>query len=250
MSDSSRSAAVGGSFPPTRHSLLADLRADEPDVRARALDALARLYWRPVYKHLRRRLGLSSHDAEDTTQAFFAHALTADTFASYDPRQARFRTFFRVCLDRFAANEFRAAGRQKRGGHIRHVPIDVEGAERELERAGVVAVSDPDAEFHREWVRSLFGLSVESLEAWGRETGRQVHFSLFERYDLDEAPGDRPTYQALADEFGIPVTQVTNYLAAARREFRRIVLARLREVTTTDAEFRAEARDLLGVDVQ
>lgn len=250
MSDPSLPAAVGGSFPPTRHSLLADLRAAEPEVRARALDALATLYWRPVYKHLRRRLGLSTHDAEDTTQAFFAHVLTAEVFESYDPQQARFRTFFRVCLDRFAANEHRAAGRQKRGGHIRHVPIDVEGAERELERAGVVATTDPDAEFHREWVRSLFGLAVESLDAWGRETGRQVHFALFERYDLDEKPGDRPTYQALAEEFGIPVTQVTNYLAVARREFRRIVLQRLREVTATDAEFRAEARELLGVDAE
>ena len=250
MSDPSLPAAVGGSFPPTRHSLLADLRADEPETRARALDGLAHLYWRPVYKHLRRRLGLSTHDAEDTTQAFFAHALTSEVFESYDPRQARFRTFLRVCLDRFAANEHRAAGRQKRGGHIQHVPIDVEGAERELERAGLVATTDPDVEFHREWVRSLFSIAVETLEAWGRDTGRQVHFALFERYDLDEAPGDRPTYQSLADEFGIPVTQVTNYLASARREFRRIVLARLREVTTTDAEFRAEARDLLGVDAE
>ena len=91
---------------------------------------------------------------------------------------------------------------------------------------------------------------MESLDAWGRETGRQVHFALFERYDLDEKPGDRPTYQALAGEFGIPVTQVTNYLAVARREFRRIVLQRLREVTATDAEFRAEARELLGVDAE
>lgn len=250
MSDPSQTAAVGGSFPPTRHSLLADLRASEPEVRARAYDDLARLYWRPVYKHLRRRLGLSTHDAEDTTQAFFAHAIAADVFDAYDPNKARFRTFLRVCLDRFAANEHRDATRQKRGGHIRHVAIDVDGAERELERAGIVAAGDPDVEFHREWVRSLFGIAVESLERWGRESGRETHFLLFERYDLDEAPGDRPTYQLLADEFGLPVTQVTNFLAVARREFRRIVLAQLRSVTATDAEFRAEARDLLGVDVE
>jgi hypothetical protein len=43
---------------------------------------------------------------------------------------------------------------------------------------------------------------------------------------------------------------VTNYLALARREFRRTVLEKLRELTATDEEFRREARSLLGVDAQ
>ena len=43
---------------------------------------------------------------------------------------------------------------------------------------------------------------------------------------------------------------MTNYLALARREFRRIVLEKLRELTATDDEFRREARALLGVDPQ
>ncbi len=51
----------------------------------------------------------------------------------------------------------------------------------------------------------------------------------------------------LAEEFHIPVTQVTNFLAFARREFRRIVLEKLREITANDREFREEARSLLGV---
>jgi len=40
---------------------------------------------------------------------------------------------------------------------------------------------------------------------------------------------------------------VTNFLAFARREFRRIVLEKLREITANDREFREEARSLLGV---
>jgi len=57
----------------------------------------------------------------------------------------------------------------------------------------------------------------------------------------------RVSYESLAREFGLTTTEVTNYLAAARREFRKIVLAKLREVTATEAEFRSEARSLLGV---
>ena len=55
------------------------------------------------------------------------------------------------------------------------------------------------------------------------------------------------TIERLAAEFELPVTQVTNHLAWARREFRRIVLDRLREMTGSDEEFREEAKDLLGV---
>jgi hypothetical protein len=43
---------------------------------------------------------------------------------------------------------------------------------------------------------------------------------------------------------------VNNYLAAARRDFRRIVIEKLREITATEEEFRNEARSLLGVEVK
>jgi hypothetical protein len=70
---------------------------------------------------------------------------------------------------------------------------------------------------------------------------------LFERYDLSD---DDVSYAALAAEFGLDTTTVNNYLAAARRDFRRLVLEKLREITATDEEFRTEARSLLGVDPQ
>ena len=48
----------------------------------------------------------------------------------------------------------------------------------------------------------------------------------------------------------MPVTQITNHLAAVRRAFRAAALAHLRELTASDEEFRAEARDLFGVDMR
>jgi hypothetical protein len=52
----------------------------------------------------------------------------------------------------------------------------------------------------------------------------------------------------LASDFDLSVSDVTNYLASARREFRGLVLETLRDVTATEDEFRREARALLGVD--
>ena len=63
------------------------------------------------------------------------------------------------------------------------------------------------------------------------------------------APGTpMATEHELAAEYGIPVTQVTNWLAAARRDFRSAVLDTLRDLSGSDAEFRADALSLLGIE--
>jgi hypothetical protein len=56
----------------------------------------------------------------------------------------------------------------------------------------------------------------------------------------------KPNYAELAEEFGLPVTQVNNHLAYARRQFRSIVLERLRESSGSDAEYRSEAYSPAG----
>jgi hypothetical protein len=76
-----------------------------------------------------------------------------------------------------------------------------------------------------------------------------IQFELFELYDLED-DDPKPSYSQLAAKFGLATTDVTNYLAFARREFRRCVLDQLREMTATDQEFRREAQALLGVDIR
>ena len=69
---------------------------------------------------------------------------------------------------------------------------------------------------------------------------------MFEAYDLADDDRDRPTYAELAERLGLSPVGVTNELAAARREFRRLVLEALREQCATDEEFDAESRALTG----
>ncbi len=106
-----------------------------------------------------------------------------------------------------------------------------------------VEAEDPESCFHREWVRSLFELAVDRLREECAAQGKQIHFELFERFDLED---EETSYEELAKVYQLPVSSVTNYLAFARREFRRHVLALLRELTATDREFRMEARLVLG----
>jgi DNA-directed RNA polymerase specialized sigma24 family protein len=241
---------LGGSvhqFPPTRCTIVRAAGSPDPVVRRQAFASLVTAYWKPVYKYLRLHHSLANEDAKDLTQAFFAQALEKDFFHRYDPSRARFRTFLRVCVDGFAANERKAACRLKRGGDMELLSLDFGAAERELGFQVQAPGLDLDEYFHQEWVRSLFGLAVEDLRRLCESSDRHLHFALFERYDLDgpDAEG-RLTYADLAREFGLPATQVTNYLAFARRQFRALLLDRLRESTGSDEEFRDEARRLLG----
>lgn len=221
----------------------------DQDVRQRAFEKILASYWKPVYKYVRLKWQVNNEDAKDLTQGFFANAFEKNHFANYDAAKASFRTFLRTCLDGFVANERKAGTRLKRGGESEHFQLDFVTAADEFARHAAFELS-PEDYFHREWVRWMFTLAVEALRQRYEEAGKKIYFELFERYDLADDSAGELSYASLAQEFNLTTATVTNYLAAARRDFRRIVLEKLREITATEAEFQNEARSLLGVDVQ
>jgi RNA polymerase sigma factor (sigma-70 family) len=221
---------IGGplhKFPVTNHSAIVAARSDDEIVRRRAFDTILNSYWKPVYKYVRLKWQAGNEDAKDLTQGFFANAFEKNHFASYDAAKASFQTFLRTCLDGFVANERKAGQRLKRGGDMDHYQLDFAAAEHELAAHASATTLSPEEFFHREWVRSMFTMAVEAFRERCIESGRLVHFQLFERYDLND---ENVSYASLAKEFGLDVTTVNNYLAAARRDFRRIVLERMRDV--------------------
>lgn len=235
-------------FPATHLSLVRRAGSGDVATRAVAEEALAAAYWAPVYTHVRLTHRQEPADAEDLTQGFFAEALRRGLFARYDPERARFRTYVRRCVDSYVVNALQAERRLKRGGAAAFVSIETAEIEGRLTTFADAGAPDPDAAFQREWVRSVLGDAVRRLRGRYREAGRVAQLALFERYDLADSDQARPTYAELAAEYGIRVTQVTNWLAAARRDFRAIVLDTVRDLSGSDDEFRADVRDLLGVE--
>ncbi len=233
-------------LPATRHSILEAVRSGDATVRRDGYGTMVAVYWKPVYKYLRLKWNLAEEEAKDTTQDFFARAIEKSFFDAYDPGKARFRTFLRVCLDRFLANERKASTRLKRGGGQTIVPLDFENAEGELRQHDIAVAPDLDDYFHAEWIRSLCALAVDDLREEYRQAGKNQELRVFERYDL-EAPAEGMviTYGDVARECGVAVSDVTNYLFAARRAFRRLLLERLRSVCGDAREFEVEARHLL-----
>jgi RNA polymerase sigma factor (sigma-70 family) len=239
--DTSLGGAYEG-FPSTRPSLLVAATGAELGVRREAFGAITEAYWKPVYKYMRLKWRKSNEEAKDLTQDFFAGMLEGALLADYDPSRASFATYVRMRLDGFVSNQNRAAGRLKRGGGIELSSLDFDSAERELpaESAGGLSM---EHYFHREWQREMFALAVEDLREAARQKGKDVPLRVFEDHDLQEEPA---TYAELARRYGIPETSVTNYLAWARRELRRLLLDRLARVTGGDRDFRREACGLLG----
>jgi len=243
----------GDRFPPTRRSVIEAVRSIDAEERERALEALCSAYWKPVYKYIRLRWNRPLEEAQDLTQGFFVEVLERELLEKFDPKKSRLRTYLRVCVDSFVSNEQKAERRQKRGGSIPHVALDFAAAEEELGSTAMDPAAIPSPEsleefFEKEWVRSLFSLAAEDLRQFCVERERERSFKLFEAYDLDG--DDKVSYEQLAREFSISVTDVTNALAWARREFRRIALERLRELCGSEEEFQREARSAFGWDAK
>lgn len=248
MSDDTRIGGAEERFPQTRWSAIVAAGSSDSNERTRAYEVLVASYWKPVYKYIRIKWGKSNEDAKDITQGFFTRVMEKDFFQGFDPSRARFRTFLRTCLDRYIANEMKAGNRQKRGGNAHIASLDFENAEGELSARQVPDTESMDDFFDQEWLRSLFALAIEALRDFCEKKGKMQQFEIFEIYDLNPDSANPPAYSEIAANFDIPVTQVTNYLAFARREFRRILLEKLRDITSSDTEFRNEARLILGKD--
>jgi DNA-directed RNA polymerase specialized sigma24 family protein len=229
-------------FPDTRISVLAALRTGDPASRSEAVDLLVRAYRAPVLAALSWKWNLQPADAEDLVQDFFATAIEKEWLTRFDPAKARFRTFLRMTAHRFAANAHQAAGRLKRGGAVESTPIDV------LDLPGTDGDADADAHFRAVWVKSVFELALAALRAEAEADDRQVHLALFEAYDVADIPDEnRPTYAQLGERHALSDSQVINHLAWARRRFRSHVLDVLRRLAGSEAEYREDVRDLLGI---
>jgi DNA-directed RNA polymerase specialized sigma24 family protein len=234
-------------FPQTRHSVIAAAGAGDTEGRRTAFGTCVEVYWHPVCSYLRLRWRASAEESEELTQGFFARAFEKNFFEAYDPARARFRTFLRTCVDGFVANERQAAARLKRGGAVRPLSLDELA---DAQEPGLSVTQDFDRHFEREWARSVLSIAIQRLREAATTDTRARQLAAFTRYDVDADDGaSRPTYAALGAELGMSVSEVTNALFAARRDFRTQVLECLRELTRTEDEFQAEARRLLGIEV-
>lgn len=227
-------------FPETQLSVFVGLQGDDEVLRERSFERLLHAYYKPAYKHLRLKWRKSPEETDDLAQAFFLRVTERSTFSAFQPVRGRFRTFLRSCLDNFVLTAEESRQRLKRGSAFSVVSSDALEAEHELLQS---ENETPEEVFDREFVRNLMQKSIARLSERMTALGKPVYFEVLKRYDLHDG-ADEPTYAAVASELGIKPSDVTNYLHAARKELKLLVLDVLRDLTASEEEFLLEAADL------
>src|SRR2546427_4406204 len=140
--------------------VLAAGERDSPQA-SEALEKLCRTYWYPLYVYVRRQ-GNSPEDAQDLTQIFFSRLLEKNYVAKADRDRGKFRTFLLRSMKNFLVNEWKRAGRLKRGGGVEFISFDANVAEDRY-AAEPASESNPDAAYEQRWAVTLIEQVLTAL---------------------------------------------------------------------------------------
>jgi RNA polymerase sigma factor (sigma-70 family) len=159
------------SFPNTQWSLIYSSQDPANPEALKALDQLARAYWRPLYACVR-SMGYGHQAAEDAVQRMFELLVSRDSLRAVLPGETRFRSFLITCLKNSMTSEHRARMRQKRGGGAEMASL----GPKELDELGGENPLLPETTLDREWAREILSRAVSRLEVDTVQRGRQAIF--------------------------------------------------------------------------
>ncbi len=212
------------------------------DAGRSALGRLCRLYWFPVYAHIRQR-GHNPHDAEDLTQEFFALLIEKNYLGAANRQRGRFRSFLLVAVNRFLVNAFHRERTLKRGGDQVIVSIDQQAAEHWLESEAGTELS-PDQSFDRRWARSVLERALTLLQADYAERDQAAQFEALKEFAGNDT-GHRD-YPDAAARLGISSGAVAVAVHRLRERYRELLLAEIQSTLADPNQAEAELRHLVS----
>jgi RNA polymerase sigma factor (sigma-70 family) len=243
MSDSAQSAEAPSLFVTTHWSVVLAAKDKSSPDSAAALEALCCAYWYPLYAFVRRQ-GHPVSDAQDLTQEFFTRLLAKDYLAAAAQEKGRFRTFLRVALKRFLANEWDRAHRLKRGGGHTPLSLDTEmGEERyQAERGDGLP---PDRLYDRRWAMTLLEQTLGRLRAEHAAVSKTAEFERLKGVLM--ADRGAIDYVGLAAELGLSEGAVRVAVHRLRKRFRELFRAAVADTVSGPEEVEDELRYLVGI---
>lgn len=235
------SAELGArTFPTTLWTMVLDAGGEPSEEAARALEALCRTYWYPLYAFVR-RMGYSHADAQDLTQGFFAYVLEKHSLARADRERGRFRSFLLGSLKHFLANERDKALTQKRGGDRGLVSLDDAEAEAAYEREGADELT-PEQSFDRRWALALIERAKDRVQREYAAAGKAALFEALQGY-LGRKEGE--PVAATAARLGLSVAAAKSAIHRLRQQYYAWVRDAITQTVSSPAEVDGEIRYLL-----
>ena len=217
-------------------------QADSPHA-TEALEKLCRTYWYPLYVYVRRQ-GNSPEDAQDLTQNFFSRLLEKNYFAKADPDRGKFRTFLLRSMKNFLVNEWKRAGRVKRGGDLTFLSFDANVAEDRY-AAEPANESNPDTAYEQRWAVTLI---EQVLTALRQEFNAADKARLFEELK-GFIWGDKSTasYVEIAGHLNLTEGTVKVAVHRLRQRFRELLRAEVAHTVARPEDIDGELRHLIAV---
>lgn len=235
-------AEPAGLFPATPWSQLVRLRGDDASAQA-ALGRVCKLYWYPVYAHIRGR-GYSPHDAEDHTQGFFIRLLERGDLAEVDERNGRLRSFILASVKNFLQCTWRHDQALKRGGGREHVELDVVTAEDRLARE-LTDQADPEHLFEQRWAVTLLENVLAELKTEYERTGKGGVFAVLSAFLSWKA--EPPSYEDAAAKLSINEQAARVAVHRLRKRYRDLLQKHIAATVEGEAEVDAELDHLMQV---
>lgn len=234
----------GRSFPATSWSIVAGIQDSDDTTRGRALDSLCQRYWKPVYHYIRRAWSKSSEDAKDLTQGFFFWLLDGDALKRYEAGRGGFRTYLKVLLRGFSADEHDKIKALKRGGGVRWLRMDHEDSPlREVVPDS--RAEKPEEALDRSWIREVLDRSLERLRQSYVAEGSEKQFLALEEYVLVDDQEKR-TYADVGRKLGMSESEIRNHLHAARIRLKAEIRAEVSQTVKSQEDLEVELKELFG----
>jgi RNA polymerase sigma factor (sigma-70 family) len=232
------------SFETTMWTTVEEARRQDGSLKAQlALERLCRTYWYPLYAFLRQQ-GKSPEDAEDLTQAFFAHLMEKDALKNVVPERGRFRSFLLSSLKHFVTDIWKKEHALKRGGHARLIELDADVAEDRY-RYEPVERFDPEKLFERRWAMTVLDEVLARLENEYSLKGKKDLFSRIQPFLLDKKT-DLPQAK-IAEELGMKEATLNTEVFRLRQRYRELFREEISNTMTTSGDVEAEMRDLFAI---
>ena len=137
--------------------------------------------------------------------------------------------FKRYLIDQFDFNNAK-----KRGGGVRHVSLDVEGAEAEYSRE-LAETDSPAAAFDRAWAMSVFEDARARLGRECEQAGRAEAFALIQAGE---------PHEQVAVKCGLTREGVRSLAFRLRKRLQELLRVVIRETVTTPEDLEDEVRAL------
>ncbi len=231
-------------FPTTSWTLIQKVQKGSEADAARALEAICRQYWYPIYAYAR-RFGLPSHDAEDMTQVFFQNLISHEAIHAVREDKGRMRTFMLAMLRNLVNKKHRHDAAEKRGGDQPVlVSFDDDRAEDRYKREPADK-NDLDVVFDRAWADNLLAAAGDMLRADFVKADNLSDYDLMREF----LPlGDNATpYAEMAAKLGVTEGSLRVQIHRMRKRYAALIELEIAQTVSDPAEQKAELAHLMAV---